>query len=111
MIIAPAVIPLYIALGRLHFWASFSTKAPNERSRKYHKINFTYVRKNCNSGSSRPLQIEIRSHEGTIDFNVISNWIIFLNKFIANTIARSILQLTRQQFINTNGNHNTTDKH
>ena len=63
---------------------------------KYHKINFTYVRKNCNSGSSRPLQIEIRSHEGTIDFNVISNWIIFLNKFIANTIARSILQPTYQ---------------
>ena len=78
---------------------------------KYHKINFTYVRKICNSGSSRPLQIEIRSHEGTIDFDGISNCIIFLNKFIANTIARSILQLTRQQFINTNGNHNTTDKH
>ena len=69
---------------------------PNERSIKYHKNNFTYVRKICNSGSSRPIQIEIRSHEGTIDFDVISNCIIFLNKFIANTIAICILQLTYQ---------------
>ena len=72
MIIDPAQIPLYIALGRLHFWASFSTKAPNEEVENIIKLISLMLERNCNSGSSRPLQIEIRSHEGTSDFDGIS---------------------------------------
>ena len=64
---------------------------PIHNSRKYSKVNLTYARK---SPSNKPLQIEIRCHEGTSDYNEIRNWIVLINKFISNSITFSLNKMT-----------------
>ncbi len=70
---------------------------PIKKGRKYYKINFNFVRKACREKSSKPLQIEIRSHQGTHDFSEIRNWTYICTGFLSNTITSSLLSLTQEQ--------------
>ena len=72
-------------------------------SRKYYGINLKYARKTAdNNIKDKPLQIETRLHHGTMDFDEINNWILFLTKFFSKTIVKSLKSL---EFYLLNGNH------